>query len=79
MSDARISELTEQLQHATSLKNEAVAELEQEREQASGAEEYRELLMVKEAEASARVRELEEVSRVWGVADSRKSKSYMSS
>jgi hypothetical protein len=63
MSDARIAELSEQLQHAISLKNEAIAELEQEREQASGSEEIRERLMVQEAEASARVKELEEVSR----------------
>jgi len=63
MSDARIADLSEQLQHATSLKNEAAAELEQEREQASGSEEIRERLMVQEAEASARVKELEEVSR----------------
>jgi len=62
MSDARIADLSEQLQHATSLKNEAIAELQQEREEASGLEEIRERLMVKEAEASARVKELEEVS-----------------
>lgn len=63
MSDARIADLSEQLQHATSLKNEAVAELEQERELASGSEEIRERLMVQEAEASARVKESEEVSQ----------------
>ena len=63
ISDVRIAELSEQLQHATSLKNEAVAELEQEREQASAVEEYNERLMVQESEASSRVKELEEVRR----------------
>jgi hypothetical protein len=63
MSDARMAELSEQLQQATSLKNEAIAELEQERVQASGSEEVRERLMVQETEASARVKELEEVSQ----------------
>ena len=79
MSDARIAELSEQLQHATSLKNEAVAEIEQEREQASAAEEYNERLMVKESEASARVQELEEVSQSCEEADGRKSRNCMPS
>lgn len=78
MSDARIAELSEQLQQAISLKNEAIAELEQEREQASAAEEYNERSSVKEAEASARVVELEEVSRSQGIAEGRKLKSCMS-
>jgi hypothetical protein len=77
MSDARIAELSEQLQHAISLKNEAIAELEQEREEASGSEEIRERLMVQEAEASARVKELEEVSHLCDFADVRKSRNCM--
>jgi oligoribonuclease (3'-5' exoribonuclease) len=62
MSDAKIAELSEKLEQAVSLKNEAIAELEQERAQASGAAELEERLAVRESEATAEAAELQQVS-----------------
>ena len=61
MSDNKIAELSEQLQHAQSLRNEAVAELEHERAEAAGSREREEELKAKEADAMSKVKELQDV------------------
>jgi len=61
MSDNKIAELSEQLQHAQSLRNEAVAELEHERAESAGSREREEELKVKGAEVTSKMKELQDV------------------
>lgn len=62
MSDARVAELSEQLEHAKSLRNEAVAELEHERAGILDAKHREEQLMARADKAVATNKEQQEVS-----------------
>jgi predicted transcriptional regulator len=61
ISDRRIAELSEQVDQANSLKNEAIAELENERKQVIAGKEREEQTAVREAEAMSKVKELQSV------------------
>jgi hypothetical protein len=75
MSDNKIAELSEQLQQTTSLKNEAIAELEHERAESAGSKDREADLMSNEAEATSKVEELQEVGDTGPIlANGRKSR-----
>lgn len=68
LSDAKIAELSEQLDHANSLKNEAVAELEHERAGALDAKNREEQLNARAEKAMHTTKEQQEVSTCDGIA-----------